>query len=119
VVSAILALARLQKASQYYTEKHLMIAKEFDDAELLEKLARYAVFAAAVYGWKMDLAMRGRLHLGGDPQALLKATGIKEEDVIEDFPLHQSVSWHHCKWLTTTDRETAELRQSRVSASGL
>jgi len=82
VVSSILALSRLQKASQYYAEEHQMIAKEFNDPELLEKLARYAVFAKAAYGWKMDLAMRGRLHLGGDSQALLKETGINEEDLI-------------------------------------
>lgn len=81
VVSAILALSRLQKASQYYAEEHQLVAKEFNDPELLEKLARYAVFAKAAYGWKMDLAMRGRLHLG-DSQALLKETGINEEDVI-------------------------------------
>lgn len=81
-MSAILALSRLQKASQYYAEEHQLIAKEFHDPELLEKLARYSVFAKAAYGWKMDLAMRGRLHLGGDSKALLKETGIGEEDVI-------------------------------------
>ena len=82
VVSAILALSRLQKASQYYAEEHQLIAKEFNDPELLEKLARYSVFAKAAYGWTMDLAMRARLHVGGDSKALLKETGIKEEDVI-------------------------------------
>jgi hypothetical protein len=81
-VSSILALSRLQRASQYYAEEHQLVAKEFNDPELLEKLARYAVFAKAAYGWKMDLAMRGRLHLGGDSKALLKETGIEEEDII-------------------------------------
>lgn len=82
VVASILALSRLQKASQYYAEEHQLIAKEFDDPELLEKLARYAVFAKAAYGYKMELMMRGRLHLGGDFQALLKETGLSEDDVI-------------------------------------
>ena len=83
VVSAILALSRLQKATQYYAEEHQLVAKEFNDTELLEKLARYAVFAKAAYGWKMDLALRGKLHRGGDFGAMLKQTGIKEEDVVK------------------------------------
>jgi hypothetical protein len=81
VVLAVLALSRLQKAALCYAEEHHSLAKEVDDPELLENLAHYAKFAHAAYGWKMDLALRGKLHLG-DYQAMLKQTGVREEDVV-------------------------------------
>jgi hypothetical protein len=58
---------------------------EFPDNDLLEDLHHYAPFAAATYGWKMDLATAGRLHRG-DLQALVRMTNIDEDDVV-------SVNW--------------------------
>lgn len=103
---AILALSKLQTASLYYTEEHHFLSKQVNDPELLEKLAHYAVFAKAAYGWKYDLAFRGRIHLG-DHQALLKQTGIDEENVIAAHwqskthrPVSVPLSWVvHLSWV--------------------
>lgn len=51
------------------------------DAALLSDLAYYSVYASVSYGWKMDLALSGRLHWG-DLQALLRRTGSLREDVL-------------------------------------
>ena len=81
VVVAVIALSRLQKAALYYAEERHIFEDKVDDPELLENLAHYSKFANAAYGWKMDLAFKGKLHLG-DNQAMLKQTGVREEDVV-------------------------------------
>jgi hypothetical protein len=52
-----------------------------NDLELLRDLAHYAVFANAAYGWKLDLALNGKVSRG-DLQTLLKKTGIDPEHVV-------------------------------------
>jgi hypothetical protein len=53
-----------------------------ENKALLRDLAHYALYANAVYGWKMELAMHFRLHMGGNVQALLRLTGVKRDDII-------------------------------------
>jgi hypothetical protein len=79
---AVYALSRLQRAAIWHDHLHQQSLPEIQDRKLLEDLAHYAVYANVAYGWKMDLAFRRRLHLGGDLQALLRRTGIPLEDVI-------------------------------------
>jgi hypothetical protein len=80
VVMAIIALGKLQSAAAQYMERN---EPESDPVEpyLLEQLAEYSVFANAAYGWTMEVAFRGRLHMG-NLQALLKKTGIEVSDVV-------------------------------------
>jgi len=63
-----------------------------DDADFIEDLAYYAVFADAAYGWKMDLVMRRRLSLRGDLHSVLRTTKIPEDDVVD------------CKWESRAHR---------------
>lgn len=82
VIASVMALARLQSVASYYENKIGMLGDDVsDDEELLDRLAHYALFANAAYGWTMDLALRGKLHMG-DLQALLKKTGIGPDDVV-------------------------------------
>jgi Lipase (class 3) len=53
------------------------------DEHLVNDLVHYAVYAQAAYGWPMDLALRWRLHLGGNNQALIRLTGIDRSDVVK------------------------------------
>jgi hypothetical protein len=53
------------------------------DSVLLQDLSHYSVFAQAAYGWPMDLALRRRLHLGGNSQALVRLTGIDRKDIVK------------------------------------
>lgn len=76
------ALSRLQRAAKLYDYRTRRPFPKVENRELLENLAHYAVFANVAYGWKMDLAFRRRLHLGGDLQALLRRTGVALEDVV-------------------------------------
>lgn len=66
-----------------------------DDAQLIDDLAHYAVFANAAYGWKMELAFgRGLWNplQRGDLHTVLRSTQIAEEDVIA------------CKWQSRAHR---------------
>ena len=45
-------------------DSNFMAHEEVDDAELLETLQHYSVYASAVYGWKLGYAMRGTTILG-------------------------------------------------------
>lgn len=78
---SVYALGRLQHASKWYQSLNQSLP-EVEDAELLEDLAHYAVYANAVYGWTMELAFGGRLNLGGDLATVLRRTSIPEDDVI-------------------------------------
>jgi len=83
----VYALSRLQDAAIVYEQQRTELSPAFDsqnpaDEQLLHDLAHYAVYASACYGWKMDLALRLRLHVGGDIQALLRRTGVQPNDVV-------------------------------------
>jgi len=94
ILFAVLALNRLQTAARMYEERQQQRQPQQEeirpdnpeDCQLLHDLAHYAVYANAVYGWKMDLlALRWRrLHLmgGGDVPALLRRTRLEPEDVV-------------------------------------
>lgn len=92
IIFSVYALSRLQSAAMVYEQQQQRRREEsspaFDsqndpaDRQLLQDLAHYVVYANAVYGWKMDLALRLRLHVGGDIQALLRRTGVQPEDVV-------------------------------------
>lgn len=83
VWASVYALSRLQRAARLHDRRHQKQSfPVVHNRELLRNLAHYAVYANVAYGWKMDLAFRRRLHLGGDIQALLRRTGIPLEDVI-------------------------------------
>lgn len=80
VFASIMALANLQKI---VLDDHLSKIPDMDwnDPNMLRDLPHYANFATAAYGWKMDLAMEGRLHVG-DLNTLLARTGLQEDDVV-------------------------------------
>jgi len=79
VIASILTLAKLHRVISYVEDDSP--GEEWDDLAILEQLARYAVFANAAYGWKMDLAFRGKINRS-DLQTLLTRTGIEPEDVV-------------------------------------
>jgi hypothetical protein len=82
VWASVYALSKLQRAAIFHDRLYQQSFPVAQDRKLLEDLAYYVVYANVAYGWKMDLAFRRRLHLGGDLQALLRRTGTLEEDVI-------------------------------------
>ena len=85
IAKSLYALYRLQRAALRYTatsETKEPDRHPDDLVHVLEDLSHYVVYATAAYGWKMDLAFQGRLHLG-DEQALMKKTGIEREDIIK------------------------------------
>lgn len=95
VLSSILILAKLQwivkhhedqdAAKQQAEQKSLggeSHIEEHPSPELLQKLAHYSAYANAAYGWRFDLALKGRVQKN-DLATLLKSTGIAEEDVIK------------------------------------
>jgi Lipase (class 3) len=81
VVLAIVALSKLQRAASVLEEGSEVPQLQID-RDLIRRLAHYSVYASAAYGWTMEAALRGRLHMG-NLQALLKTTGIEPEDVIK------------------------------------
>ena len=50
---------------------------------LLQDLSHYATFASAAYGWKLEFALRGKLHGRDDLTMLLTRTGVAAEDVVQ------------------------------------
>jgi hypothetical protein len=82
VWASVYALSRLQRAAIFHDRLYQQSFPIAQDRKLLEDLAHFAIYANVAYGWKMDLAFRRRLHLGGDLQALLRRTGLPPEDVI-------------------------------------
>jgi Lipase (class 3) len=95
VLASILALSRLQSVviaqEQSLRKDWIEIAsgdsqsRDLSDAnaDLLQELAHYSVYAQAAYGWPMDLALRRRLHWGGNCQALVRITGIAQNDIVK------------------------------------
>jgi hypothetical protein len=83
LISSIYALSRIQAACQRYNRSKLQPNGEdgFPTKDLLDDLVHYAPYATAAYGWRMDLATAGRLHLG-DLQAIVKMTKIDPDDVV-------------------------------------
>ena len=81
VVMAIVALGRLQRASAYYDEQVKTTSPDIDPS-LIQELAYYSLFANAAYGWTMEAAFGGRLHMG-NLQTLLKKTCIEADDVVK------------------------------------
>ena len=84
VWASLYALSRLQHAALLYDRRH-EVHTRVNDAELLDNLAHYSVYATAAYGWKMDLAF-GRRPRGGNLQTLLDRTCTDRDDVL-------TVSW--------------------------
>ena len=85
VAASFYALYRLQRAAIRYEAIYLqedVWEPPEDWTRVLQDLSHFVVYATAAYGWKMDLAFQGKLHLG-DEQALLKKTGIEKEDIIK------------------------------------
>lgn len=92
LVASIYALSRLQAAAAFYynqmgdeSSPSYTPVEQFplvEDEALLDELNRYAPFASATYGWKLDLATAGRLHRG-DLHALTRMTKIPPEDVVQ------------------------------------
>jgi len=112
IAASFYALYRLQGASKQYQSLYIDKHQYPPDLEhILEDLSHYVVYAsgtqklvslrrfdemwnsieprlahmpdlAAAYGWKMDLAFKGKLHLG-DEQALIRKTNIEAEDIIK------------------------------------
>jgi len=80
----VYALYRLQRAAiRYEATQQMQPDRHPEDLlQVLEDLSHYVVYAAAAYGWKMDLAFQRRFHLG-DEHALLRKTGIQKEDIIK------------------------------------
>ena len=85
VAASLYAFYRLQRAAIRYETIQEMREPDCHPPDLmhvLEDLSHYAVYANAAYGWKMDLAFQGKLHMG-DEQALLRKTGIEKGDIIK------------------------------------
>jgi Lipase (class 3) len=88
ILAAVFALSRLQNAALIYERRTAgppspeIVPDNDENKALLRDLAHYALYANAVYGWKMELAMHFRLHMGGNVQALLRLTGVKRDDII-------------------------------------
>mmetsp|Transcript_19001 Transcript_19001/g.29265 ORF Transcript_19001/g.29265 Transcript_19001/m.29265 type:complete len:407 (+) Transcript_19001:654-1874(+) len=85
VTASIWALSRLQQASNLHEVANSACAiKEGDliDPQLVDDLAHYAVFATAAYGWKGALAFRGKIHMGGNLEAVLAKTGVDRDHLI-------------------------------------
>jgi hypothetical protein len=83
VVGAIVALGKLQSAAAYSDDQKEHTGADIDP-KLLQQLAHYSVYATAAYGWTMEVAFRGRLHMG-NLRALLQKTGIQADDVVAAF----------------------------------
>jgi len=90
VAASFYALYRLQHAACQY-EQMLLDQDEVQQSSLnkepkdlhhvLEDLSHYVVYATAAYGWKMDLAFKGKLHMGNE-QALMRKTWISKDDIV-------------------------------------
>jgi len=87
LVSAVLALSRLQHASDYYTASFLpqessssisdqQLVTPENNPQLISDLAHYSVFATVAYGWKGSMAVSGRFRVG-NIQTLIQRTGMK------------------------------------------
>jgi hypothetical protein len=91
VLASIVALNRLQTAATefeiVFTSNKLnhedKIKDNCDDMELLNDLAHYAKYALAAYGWSLDLALRLKMHFGGNNQALVHLTGVERNDIVK------------------------------------
>lgn len=83
VALSMLALGRLQERQRQFTNYSAFPLVD-DDDELIEDLARYAVFSNAAYGWKMELAFGSRFNSSGHPDlhTVMRKTNIAEDDVI-------------------------------------
>jgi hypothetical protein len=97
VLSSIVALSRLQRIVVPYERSILMERNNcdqrrhnndnhdnhnIDDWSLVQELVHYAKYAHAAYGWTLDLALRWKLHFGGNHQALIHLTGIHRDDIV-------------------------------------
>lgn len=83
ILVSMYALSRLQHCANLW-DRQSHDFPQVRDHRLLDNLAHYAVYANAAYGWKMDLAFGGRLHLRGDGdlQTLLRRTRVAAKDVL-------------------------------------
>lgn len=98
IAASLYALYRVQRAAIHYQslqefdqdaktkegelkQQHAVHGPPEDLLDVLEDLSHYVVYATAAYGWKMDLAFKGKLHLGNE-QALMRKTGVAKDDII-------------------------------------
>jgi Lipase (class 3) len=84
VLASIIALSRLQRIVVPYersiqTERNGERSSDVD----IKELAHYAKYAHAAYGWTLDLALRWKVHFGGNNQALIRLTGIHRDDIVK------------------------------------
>jgi hypothetical protein len=87
VLASIIALSRLQRIVVPY-ERAMRIEQNMAhckavDLSLAKELAHYAKYAHAAYGWTFDLALRWKVHFGGNNQALVRLTGIHRDDIVK------------------------------------
>lgn len=83
LATSMVALSRLQHASDYYTKKYVQQDKPSErlvtpelDPQLISDMAHYSVFANVAYGWMGSMAISGRFRIG-NVQTLTRRTGIK------------------------------------------
>ena len=86
VLASAVALSRLQRIVVPH-ERSVQLERSIKhsvavDSDLVEELAHYAKYAHAAYGWTLDLALRWKVHFGGNNQALVRLTGIHWEDIV-------------------------------------
>ena len=87
VLTSIVAFSRLQRIVVPYerslrTERNVEQCNDVD-LNLVNELAHYAKYAHAAYGWTLDLALRWKVHFGGNNQALVRMTGIHRDDIVK------------------------------------
>lgn len=79
VLLSIFALSRLQQVTQWTaSEEH---AVEVNDPELVEELLHYIRYAAAAYGWKMNMIF-GKGRRIGNQRVIRLMTSIEEADLL-------------------------------------
>ena len=100
IAASLYALYRVQRGANHYQSLQELEQEKVQDNEegepqhqftihgppedlmhVLDDLSHYVVYATAAYGWKMDLAFKGKIHMGNE-QALMRKTGISKDDII-------------------------------------
>lgn len=85
IISSLYAMSRLQEAARLARTSQPSLQQPFNatrEHSLLRDLLHYATFASAAYGWKLEFALRGKLHGRDDMNVLLARTGLAEDDIV-------------------------------------
>jgi Lipase (class 3) len=88
VLASIIALSRLQTTAIPFERSRdsnidSKIKENEVDIGLVQELAHYSKYALAAYGWSLDLALRRKVHLGGNNQTLIRLTGVDRNDIVK------------------------------------